>query len=181
MHFEIHISIQTNLELKIKLHPKMKHKKLKLIVLLFGLGLAVHAQQAVIATGGNAAGNGGTLAYSVGQIVYKTNIGPNGSVSNGIQQAFEISTVSGIEDYKYCFNLEAYPNPTNDYLTLSIDKTEFTTFNFQLTDNTGNVIEIKAVESPHEIINMECLAKAVYFLKVSRNNLDVKTFKIIKN
>lgn len=159
----------------------MKHKKLKLIVLLFGLGLAVHAQQAVIATGGNATGSGGTVAYSFGQVIYTTNTGSNGTVSNGIQQAFEISTVSGLEDYKYCFNLEAYPNPTSDYLTLSIDKTEFTSFNFQLTDNIGKVIESKEVESPHEIINMECLAKAVYFLKVSRNNLDVKTFKIIKN
>jgi hypothetical protein len=159
----------------------MKHKKLKLMVLLFGLGLAVHAQQAVIATGGNASGSGGTVAYSVGQIVYKTNIGPNGSVSNGIQQAFEISTVTGIEDNKISLNLQVYPNPTNGYLTLSIDKTEFTSFNFQLTDNTGKVIESKIVTSPNEIINMECLAKAVYFLKVSRNDLDVKTFKIIKN
>ena len=103
----------------------MKHKKLKLMVLQFGLGLAVHAQQAVIATGGNASGSGGTVAYSVGQIVYKTNIGPNGSVSNGIQQAFEISTLTGIEDNKISLNLQVYPNPTNGYLTLSIDKTEF--------------------------------------------------------
>lgn len=159
----------------------MKHKKLKLMVLLFGLGLAVHAQQAVIATGGNASGSGGTVAYSIGQVIYKTNIGPNGSVSNGIQQAFEISTVTGIEDNKISLNLQVYPNPTNGYLTLSIDKTEFTSFNFQLTDNTGKVIESKIVTSPNEIINMECLAKAVYFLKVSRNDLDVKTFKIIKN
>jgi hypothetical protein len=159
----------------------MKHKKLKLMVLQFGLGLAVHAQQAVIATGGNASGSGGTVAYSVGQIVYKTNIGPNGSVSNGIQQAFEISTLTGIEDNKISLNLQVYPNPTNGYLTLSIDKTEFTSFNFQLTDNTGKVIESKVVTSPNEIINMECLAKSVYFLKVSRNDLDVKTFKIIKN
>lgn len=50
----------------------MYKKKVKLcILLLSGLGLAgLQAQEAVPATGGNASGSGGTVSYSVGQIVY---------------------------------------------------------------------------------------------------------------
>ncbi|MGC8754863.1 MAG: hypothetical protein ACP5QJ_07625, partial [Thermosulfidibacteraceae bacterium] len=78
----------------------MRHKKLKLsAVLLLGLGLTgLQAQESVNATGGNASGNGGTVAYSVGQVVYTTNTGTNGSVAQGVQQPFEISVVSGIEE-----------------------------------------------------------------------------------
>ena len=64
----------------------MKHKKVKWGVLLLGLGLTAQAQQATTATGGNASGSGGTVAYSVGQIVYTTNTGSTGSVAQGMQQ-----------------------------------------------------------------------------------------------
>ena len=48
----------------------MKHKKVKLSVLLLSLGLTAQAQQATTASGGNASGSGGTAAYSIGQVVY---------------------------------------------------------------------------------------------------------------
>ncbi len=61
----------------------MKHKQLQLsAVLLLGLGLTgLHAQESVNATGGNASGSGGSASYSVGQVVYTTNTGTNGSVT----------------------------------------------------------------------------------------------------
>ena len=76
----------------------MKHKKVKLSVLLLGLGLTTQAQEVTTTTGGNASGSGGTVTYSVGQIVYATNTGTNGSVAQGVQQTYEISIVLGIED-----------------------------------------------------------------------------------
>ena len=158
----------------------MKQKKVKLSVLLLGLGLSANAQQVILAAGGNASGIGGASAYSIGQVVYYTSYTSNGSVVQGVQQPFEISTISGIEDYKISLNLQAYPNPTSDYLILSIDKMELASFNFQLFDLTGKSIESKVVTSPKEIIHMESLANATYFLKVSRNSMEVKTFKIFK-
>jgi len=49
----------------------MRHKRLKLsAVLLLGLGLTgLQAQESVNATGGNASGSGGSVSYSVGQVV----------------------------------------------------------------------------------------------------------------
>jgi hypothetical protein len=94
----------------------MKHKKVKLSALLLGLGLAAQAQQATTATGGNTSGSGGTVAYSVGQIVYTTNTGTNGSVAQGVQQPYEISIVLGIDNHSINLGLSAYPNPTTNYL-----------------------------------------------------------------
>lgn len=54
-----------------------------------------YAQQASTASGGNASGSGGSASYSVGQTAYTVSNG-NGSVSQGVQQPFEISIVTDI-------------------------------------------------------------------------------------
>ena len=159
----------------------MKHKKVKLSVFLLGLGLTAQAQQATTATGGDASGSGGAVAYSVGQIVYTTNTGTTGSVAQGVQQSYEISIVLGIEDNSINLGLSAYPNPTTNYLTLNVGNFELSTLNFQLYDISGKLIERRKIISISETIAMENLPTATYFLKVSNNNNEVKTFKIIKN
>jgi len=159
----------------------MKCKKGKLSVLLLGLALTVQAQQATTATGGDASGSGGTVAYSVGQIVYTTYTGSNGSVAQGVQQPYEISIVQGIEENSIQLELTAYPNPTTNYLTLNVGNFQLSTLSFQLYDISGKLIESRKIISSTETIAMANLASATYFLKVSNKNNEVKTFKIIKN
>ena len=76
----------------------MRHKKVKLsAVLLLGL-TSLQAQTAIIASGGNASGSGGSMSFSVGQIVYNTNSGTNASVAEGVQQPYEISVFTEIRN-----------------------------------------------------------------------------------
>jgi hypothetical protein len=159
----------------------MQHKKVKLSVLLLGLGLTVQAQQAITTTGGNASGSGGSVSYSVGQMVYKTTNGSLGSVAQGVQQPYEISIVLGIKDNSINLKLTAYPNPTNNFLTLNASNAELSTLNFKLYDTSGKLIESRKIISSSETIAMENLPTATYFLKVNNNNNEVKIFKIIKN
>lgn len=159
----------------------MNHKKVKLSILLLGLGLTVQAQQATTSTGGVASGSGGTAAYSNGQVVYTTHTGSNGSVAQGVQQPYEISIVLGVENQQISLNLKANPNPTTDYLTLNVGNAELSTLNFQLFDISGKLIESRKIISSSETIAMENLPTATYFLKVTNNNNEVKTFKVIKN
>ena len=159
----------------------MKHKKIKLSVLLLGIGITAQAQQATTATGGNASGSGGTVAYSVGQIVYTTHTGATGSVAQGVQQPYEISIVLGIDNHSTNLGLSAYPNPTTNFLTLNVGNAELSTLNFQLYDILGKLIESRKIISSSETIAIENLPTATYFLKVTNNNNEVKTFKIIKN
>jgi hypothetical protein len=72
----------------------MKHKKTitSVAFLLLGLG-GLHAQESPTSTGGDATGAGGSSSYSVGQVVYTTATGINGSVAQGVQQAYEISVI----------------------------------------------------------------------------------------
>lgn len=145
---------------------------------LLGLG-GLHAQESPTAAGGEAVGTGGTASYSVGQTVYTTATGTNGSVVQGVQQPYEISTTVGINETTINLELSVYPNPTTNYLTLKVDKTEGLTF--QLYDLQGSVITNKKVNTATTTVAMENLPAATYFLNVVKNNQIVKTFKIIKN
>ena len=159
----------------------MKQKRVKLSVLLLFIGLTAQAQQASTASGGNASDSGGTVAYSVGQIVYATNTGTTGSVAQGVQQPYEISIVLGIDNHSINLELTVYPNPTANFLTLNVGNAELSTLNFQLYDISGKLIENRKIISSSETIAMENLPNGIYFLKITNNNNEVKTFKIIKN
>jgi hypothetical protein len=162
----------------------MRHKRLKLsVVLLLGLGLTgLQAQESVNATGSNASGSGGSVSYSIGQVVYTTNTGTNGSVAQGVQQAFEISVVNGLEEAKGIkLSVMAYPNPTTDYLTLSIGEFDISNLSYQLYDMNGKLLQSEKITGNQTSIVMSNLVPANYFVKVIQGNKEVKTFKIIKN
>ena len=162
----------------------MRHKKIKLsAILLLGFGLAgLQAQTAIPATGGNASGSGGSVSYSVGQMVYTTNTGTNGSVAQGVQQPYEISVVTGLEEaIGINLILSAYPNPTTDFLKLKVENYDNTNLSYQLFDINSKLLENKKIEGSETSIFMSNLVPATYFLKVTDNNKEVKTFKIIKN
>jgi len=160
----------------------MTKKILLSAVLLIGIELTgLQAQEAIPASGGNASDRGGTVSYSVGQVVYTTNTGTNGSVAQGVQQPYEISVVSGIEKAKD-INLicSAYPNPTTDFLTLNVKNYDNENLSYQLFDMSGKLIENKKLTSNETTITMENRVAAIYFLKVTDNQQEIKTFKIIK-
>ena len=162
----------------------MRHKRLKLsAVLLLGLGLTgLQAQTSVNATGTNASGSGGSVSYSVGQVVYTTNTGTNGSVAQGVQQPYEISVVTGIEEAEGIYlSVTAYPNPTTDYLTLRIDEFEISNLSYQLYDMNGKLLQNEKIAGNQTSIVMSNLVPATYFVKVVQGNREIKTFKIIKN
>ncbi len=168
----------------------MNLNKVKLnTFLLFGIGLTtLQAQEVIPASGGEAFGSGGSVSYSAGQVVYTTHSGNNGSEVQGIQQPFEISVISGIEEQPgISLKLSIYPNPASDYLTLRIEKFDFENLSYKLIDLNGKLLENKKIESNETSIDMNRLIPATYFLKILEENnhalspQEIKTFKIIKN
>jgi len=150
-------------------------------ILILGLS-RLQAQEALTTTGGNASGSGGSASYSVGQVVYSTNTGINGSVAQGVQQPFEISIVNGLrvaEDVT--LHCTAYPNPTKDYLILKVENIGKKHISYQLYDINGKILEHDKLEGNETSIVMSNLVPSTYFLKVIDNKKEVKAFKIVKN
>lgn len=164
----------------------MRYKKLKLSAfLLLGLGICgLQAQEAFPAAGGNASGSGGSVSYSIGQVFYNTNTDGNSSVTQGVQQPYEITVTTGLEDIKW-INLDCsvYPNPTTNYLTLKVDastKVSIQSLSYQLHDMNGKLIRFEKVESLETQIDMTNLVSESYLLEVINRKKIVKSFKIIK-
>jgi len=160
----------------------------KLLILLFAsqlnFGSLVLAQEAVTIAGGNASGSGGSASYTVGQIVYSTETVSSGSVAQGVQQPFEISVVSGINEiHGILLQCSVYPNPTTDLLILKIDASAtpgFQSLSYQIYDINGKLLLSKKLTGNETSISMENLVPATYFLKVIQSDKEVKAFKIIK-
>ena len=134
------------------------------------------------ATGGNTSGSGGSVSYSVGQIVYTTNTETNGSVAQGVQQPYEISIVTELEEAKSInISVTAYPNPVSEYLILDVKDFEISNLLFQLYDMNGRLLKTIKITSNQTKIVINNLVSAHYFVKVIQNNTLIKEFKIIKN
>jgi hypothetical protein len=159
-------------------------KKLSFMLLLaFGLN-GLMAQEAVTSAGGSATGSGGSASYSIGQVVYTTNIGPNGSVAQGVQQPYEISVITGVEEATGIdLTISAFPNPTNDVLILSIGSNtlgNFRALSYQLSDMNGKLLETKRIEGTQTVIDLYRRTPGTYLLSIAEENTDLKTFKVIK-
>jgi len=106
-------------------------------------------------------------------------------MAQGVQQPYEISEVTRIEETKE-INLIIWvsPNPTTDFLQLKVDAS--TTFSiqslsYQLFDIRGILLENKKLNDSETMIDMNNFVPATYFLKVIEKNRVFKNFKIIKN
>ena len=142
---------------------------------------AVQAQETIPSSGGEAKGAGGSSSYTVGQVVYTTNTANNGSLAQGVQQAYEISTSVGIEVTEINLELVAYPNPTNSLLTLNIGNYNSEKLIYQLYDIQGMLLDSKQVINSSTTINAQKLSVGTYLLNVLDNNTLIKTFRIIRN
>ncbi len=139
------------------------------------------AQGSANSSGGNATGSGGSVAYSVGQIIYTTNTGSSGTVAQGVQHAYEIFTV-GLKKSELNISLTAFPNPTEDNLTLQISENNNEKLNYQLFDMQGKLLSNGEITEQQTIINTGNLPSATYFICiVNQENKKIQSFKIIKN
>ncbi len=165
----------------------MKQKQLKIIaLLLFAFTFTgLQAQESSNSAGGEATGSGGVVSYSVGQAFYNANVGAGGSMYEGVQQPYEISVVTEIEEAKEIeLSVSAYPNPTTDYLTLSLGEASTSlslqVMSYKLYDINGKLLQSQKFTGTETQIDMSNYAPSSYFVKVVNGNQSIKEFKIIK-
>lgn len=157
-------------------------RKILILFCVLMTGIGAFAQSAVIASGGEASGNSGNLSYSIGQTFCSTNAGQSVQINEGVQQPYEIYDVTDVQSaISEVISLSAFPNPTTDYLTLRIESDDIEGFNCAMYDISGKEILQKWITSSETCFDMNPLPSATYFVRVTKQNREVKTFKIVKN
>lgn len=137
------------------------------------------AQSAVLAAGTNASGGNGSVSYSVGQTAYLYK-GSNSQIMEGVQQAYEISTLSTDETTVTEDGIFLYPNPFKDYLYLDFTVNNYKNSEYQLFDAQGKLIKKGKITQSKSEFNFSSLPSAMYIIRINQEGKNIKTFKIIK-
>ena len=147
---------------------------------LFMLGsLIAQAQELISSQGGYQSNETLSMTYSVGETVTETFSNPASILSQGFNQpSFTISTES--KDVSLNMLIEAWPNPTNDYVILSVPGNKGKKISYRLFDLDGRLITGSGLTGNNIEIPFATLAPSIYFLKVYVQDKEIQTFKIIK-
>lgn len=137
------------------------------------------AQSTITTSGGIASGVGGTVSFTVGQLLVTVPTGVNGSVSHGVQQPYEISVITGLDKAEIDLAMKVFPNPASDFLILSIDKNEVTDFSYKLLDMNGRLLFTQKIRDRETTIPVGSLSPSIYILNIMEANRIIKTYKIL--
>jgi hypothetical protein len=141
----------------------------------------IHAQESVNSIGGVDAGTGGTVSFSVGQMVYTTDSKEAGAMVQGIQRPHKLTTTE-IKKLDNSILFKAYPNPSSDDLFLEMNAFRNEKLNYQLYDMQGKLIMTNPIEIPKTQINMRGLAVGAYVIHIyNTNNQPIQTIQVIKD
>lgn len=151
------------------------------VAVVFIFSSLLYAQEVVTTTGGNGSGAGGSVSYTVGQVVNNIYRTSSGSVTEGIQQPYEISVETDVESMDINLMITVFPNPTSDYLTIQVHYLRKEELFYKLYRIDGKLITKGKINDKETKLKTEDLTTAVYLLSISNNKKEIKVFKIVKN
>lgn len=140
-----------------------------------------YSQEAILPVGGDIAGSTGSVSYSVGQVMYTIQSDSTGSVTQGVQQPYEIFNM-GINDSFPELQIMVFPNPTADnFIVQIVDHCNEQRYLYHLVNLEGRMITSGEIVSSHTIIQSGILPPSIYILHIITEGMrPVTTFKIIK-
>ncbi len=139
----------------------------------------VTAQTAVLPSGGNAVGSGGTSSFSVGQSFYISK-GSDNEIVEGVQQPYEITNLATVESGSLGRGIKIYPNPVSDILVVEFDYSILDNYDYNIFDMQGKLIQKGHISSSKYQLDLDSLPVSVYVFQILQNNKLIKSFKIIK-
>jgi hypothetical protein len=137
-------------------------------------------QTSVNAAGGDVSNATGSVSYSIGQVAYQSISNSSGSVSQGVQQAYVITTLDVVEN-ALNLSLSAFPNPTQENLHLRVGNFNQEQLSYKLIDTEGKLLNQGEILTHETDLDMRQYAVATYFVEVHHAGKKVQSFKIIKN
>ena len=157
----------------------MKTKSLLILSFAFCATIQIQAQNNTVSAGADAEGSNGSVSYSLGQVVYTSATGINGSINQGVQQPYDYDVITGIEHTEIELNL--YPNPTLGQVNLTIADSRTEEYSLSLFDATGRLLMQTSKLNELNSFSMESYAAGAYTLSVFKKEELVKSFRIIRN
>lgn len=151
-----------------------------LTFMIFYSFVDVNAQQGITSSGGTSGNETGSITYSIGQIAYSSALSNYYGEIQGIQQPEEIYVTSVKKENLLDGNINLYPNPAQSFLVLKIDFKKIHNLSYQLLNERGIVVVENKIKSDESIIPVQNLPSAGYILNISKGDIFIQSFKILK-
>lgn len=135
------------------------------------------AQNVVSAAGIEGGNSGVKLSATLGEVSISTYNNGSDIVTEGFHQSNLV--VLGVDDLKPDFDIKVFPNPSADVFHL--DLPEFTNTRVEVYNIHGQLMLKQELNQLDNELHTEKLKNGIYFLSVFKDNLKVKTYKILKN
>ncbi len=159
----------------------MKHSKKLIFALIISLVIpGAKAQQNTVSGGGVYNNANGSVTFSLGQIDYRSQTSNGGTITQGLQQPYEIFTTGILSNQKQ-LNFSVFPNPATDRITIESSEPLVYEIHFELFDVKGKMLEKSKITQQSSSLDLSQFAVGIYFLTIRNNKSAIKNFKIIKN
>lgn len=137
----------------------------------------VNAQSIITSAGNTGFTTSSSLSWTLGEIVVNTYSSPDVVLTHGFQQAtVTVTSITGLTSKD--FTISVYPNPAKEFIIMEIE--EFKNFSYFLYDEKGKLLQNGVIVDKRTEIKVNNFIPGNYFLKITRRNKDLKTFKILK-
>ena len=154
-------------------------KKLILpLVLLMTCAFISFGQNAISSTGGHFKTSGGSTSFTVGQVAYVLKKGTGSYLNEGVQQVYTKKTTP-IEELVYLKEVQLYPNPTQETMTLILSSMEDVQVRYIIMDYLGKEIKNGNILSEKSEISLRDLPSGNYFISL-KSKKEIRIFKMVK-
>ncbi len=152
-----------------------------IITAIFCLTLLININaQEVVSNSGNSFSNDNlNVSWTLGETIINTEQSTDKQLTQGFHQSKLVITAVK-ENIQADFSIIVFPNPTADYLNLTLEKIDANKLQFSLIDSNGKILSNTFPESNQTQIAMHQYPSGSYYLQVREKNNILKSFKIIK-
>lgn len=148
-----------------------------LCIYLF-LPCLMNAQSATVSSGGEGSGLGGSVSFSIGQLVVESTVDSEGSLSPGVQHAVESMSIF-VNENVLSNKLTVYPNPTAERIQCSFAQVfigEVCVF-----DHLGQRVFTQALNGKEMSIDVSKWSTGAYLIHFLIDNRSAAIHRIVKN
>jgi len=157
---------------------KLIKKSIILIVVFISFGFSSFGQNALSAAGGHFKTSGGLTSFTVGQVAYVLKKGTGSYLNEGVQQVYTKKTTP-IEELVYLKEVQLYPNPTQETMTLILSSKEDIQVRYTIMDYLGKEIKNGNILSEKSEISLRDLPSGNYFISL-KSKKEIRIFKMVK-
>ena len=139
--------------------------------------------QSSVNSGGSTVTNAtGSISYSIGKTFYRVLENASGTVTPGVQHIYKIETTQTTPKWEQA-KIDiffAFPNPTQDLLTLRFMGEILQGYVGTLFDINGRKIVEQSLSNQETIIDLSNLKPGVYILRVVQQDETISVVRVVK-